>query len=75
MQDTVAGRLAGLIHNPFVFDDVYCEHQLTELTLVTVDEVMNSSMPFQPIVTHGLRAHVRVGFHRTSYCRTCQYVL
>jgi hypothetical protein len=40
MKDTIASRLAGLIHNPFIFDGIQCGPQLTGFTLVTVDEVL-----------------------------------
>ena len=39
--------LAGLIHNSFVFDGVHCGAQLTEFTVVTVEEVVKqlNTMP------------------------------
>ena len=40
MNDTIVSRLACLIHNPFVFDGVHCGPQLTEFTVVTVEEVV-----------------------------------
>jgi len=47
MKDTIASRLAGLIQNPFSFDGVHRGPQLTELTPVTVSEVMKqlNTMP------------------------------
>ena len=47
MKDAIASRLAGLIHNPFFLDGAHCGPQLTEFTLVTVDEVVKqlNAMP------------------------------
>jgi hypothetical protein len=47
MKDTIASRLAGSTLDPFIFDGVHCGPQLTEFTLVTVDEVVKllNTMP------------------------------
>jgi len=62
MKNTIASRLAGLIHNPYVFDGVHCGPQLTEFTLVTAEEVGRETAQHHDslIVAHRLRTNVRI---------------
>jgi len=58
VNDTIVSRLAGLVPNSCVFDGVQCGPQLTQFTLVTVEEVVKQLNTASQIVAHGLHANV-----------------
>ena len=77
----ISSRLAGLIHNLFIFDGIHCGPQLTAFTLVTVDEVLkqlnnmpakSSLMDFVPTSVlkrcKGVFAPLIAGLASMSFC-------